>query len=46
MTGDEAVPADFDANLESIHRGALTAVEENAGPIHHADEHDFAAKMA
>jgi hypothetical protein len=42
MTGDEAVPEDFD-QPELVHRGANTAVVENAGPIHNPD--DYNAKV-
>ncbi|KAK5112196.1 hypothetical protein LTR85_011629 [Meristemomyces frigidus] len=44
MTGDEAVSADFD-KLEMVHRGALTAVDENAGPVHRADGHEYGPKV-
>lgn len=43
MTGDEAVAADFD-KLEMVHRGALTAVEENAGPVHQPNGNEFEPK--
>ncbi|KAK4575308.1 hypothetical protein LTR86_001161 [Recurvomyces mirabilis] len=41
MTGDEAVDPDFD-KLELVGRGAMTAVDENAGPVHnhHHDHHN------
>lgn len=44
MTGDEAVSADFD-KLEMVHRGALTAVDENAGPVHHTNTNEYGPKV-
>jgi len=44
MTGDEAVPADFDTP-EMLHHGVLASVAENAGPVHDPqDTNGYAAK--
>jgi len=43
MTGDEAVDPNFDRS-DAVHRGAVTAVEENAGPVHRQDADAFPSK--